>query len=78
MSIEDYWFDGSLYYLEFLTMDGRTISRELIVPIGLAENMIDCIIMKSFKNIKKIVSIDFVSETLILKNGLSSFNILTE
>lgn len=78
MSIDDYWFDGSLYYVKFLTMDGRTISRDIIVPIGLAESMIDFIVMNSFKNVKKIVSIDFVSETLILKNRLSSFNLLTE
>lgn len=69
MSIEEYWSDGVLYYVEFLAMDGRTIFREIIVPVGVTEDMINDIVNTSFNKVKKIVNVDFVSETLILKMG---------
>lgn len=66
--IEDYWLDGVLYYVEFLVEDGRIIKKKLILPQGIEKKKLEKIILKRFNNIKRIKTLDFISEVLLIND----------
>lgn len=70
MSIEEYWVDGSLYYVEFLSIDGRSITKELIFPIEMSEEGMKQFVKKSFSRVQEVRFFEYVSDVMCLKNNL--------
>lgn len=68
MAIEDYWVDSVLYYVEFISLDGRKITKELIFPMDVSESQLRKFVHTSFFNVKKVKRIDHVSEVLSIKD----------
>lgn len=67
MTIEEYWIDSNLYYVEFISLDERRIQKELIFPVEMTEELILDFIKISFVKVKEIKYLDFISEVLIAK-----------
>lgn len=65
--IEKYWLDGILYYVEFIVKDGRTITKEVILPTGIDEEVAKKMILNRFNNIQDIKTLDFMSEVLLMR-----------
>lgn len=58
MRIEDYWKDGTEYYVCFETKTHRFIEKIIILPGGTTEEQAEKIIMSSFNNIERIVDLE--------------------
>lgn len=67
MLIEDYWVDSTLYYVEFITLDGRVIKKELIFPMGLPEEWVRDFVKSSFAQVKEVKLVEYMSEVLCPK-----------
>ena len=65
--IVEYWKDDVIYYVEFLTLDGRKISKALVLSIEYSIEEVKKIILEKFYNVRAINHIDRWEECLSLK-----------
>lgn len=67
--IEEHWKDDVIYYVEFLTLDGRKISKALVLSIEYSMEEVKKIILEKFYNVKSINHIDRWEDCLSLKTN---------
>lgn len=68
MRVEDFWLDMYSVYAVFLTNDNREIKKTLYFYEGqVNREEISEVIMRTFENVSKVVSIDEWDEGLVLK-----------
>lgn len=70
MRIEDHWYDGIEYYIEFETTCERVIRKTIIFPTQLTNQEIEEIVMKRFMAVKKVVGITEIKDILIPKSEI--------
>lgn len=70
MRIEEHWYDGYEYYIEFETTCERVIGKTLIFPTQLTNQEIEKIVMNRFMTVKKVVEIIEIQEILMPKAGI--------
>lgn len=68
MKIEDYWKDGTEYYVQFETETHRFIEKTIILPVGITLEQAKNIVMTSFNNIKRVVVLEERVEILAYKS----------
>ena len=57
MRIEDFWKDGTEYYVRFETKSHRFIEKIIILPGGTTQEQAEKIVLSSFKNIERVVNL---------------------
>lgn len=68
MRVEDFWLDMYSVYVVFLTNDNREIKKTLYFYEGqVNRDEISEVIMRTFKNVNRVVSIDEWDQGLVLK-----------
>lgn len=71
MKIDDNWKDGYLYYIEFKAqvslVEDRVICKNIILFDYYDKTELEKIIINRFRNVIRVLSIDFLEETLIEK-----------
>lgn len=67
MSIEEYWRDDVIYYVEFTTEQGQNISKALVLSVEFSLKEVEKIIESKFYNVKSINHIDMWEDCLSLK-----------
>ena len=58
MRIEDYWKDGTEFYVRFETKSRRIISKVVVLPQGITREQAKDLIRKSFLNVERIVELE--------------------
>lgn len=72
MKIEEHWYDGVEYYIEFETSCKRVIRKNLILPTQLTDQEIEEIIMNRFRSVQKVLVVAEIQDVLLLKSGIVS------
>lgn len=67
MSIEEYWRDDVIYYVEFTTKHGQKISKALVLSVEYSLKEVEKIIESKFYNVQSINHIDIWEDCLSLK-----------
>lgn len=71
MRIEDYWEDGTEFYVKFKSKDARIISKQLIVSPTTTEKEVVEIIHSCFNKVDKVIYIEELNDNvLIYKNNI--------
>lgn len=67
--IEDFWEDEIIYYIEFLTLDDRRVSKVIVLSSVYSLEEVFGIITEKFNDIKIIKNVDMWEECLHLKRN---------
>lgn len=67
MSIEDYWRDDVIYYVNFTTEQGQKISKTLVLSVDYSLKEVENIIESKFSSVQSINHIDVWEDCLSLK-----------
>ncbi len=64
MKIEDYWKDGTQYYVRFETTTHRFIEKVIVLPSGITLEKAEDLVKKSFNKVERVVELDVGPELL--------------
>lgn len=70
MYIEEHWYDGIEYYIEFETVCERVIRKNLILPTDLTNKEIKEIVLNKFSFVQKVIVIEEIQDVLLPKSGI--------
>lgn len=65
--IEEYWKDDVIYYVELVTLDGRKVSKAIVLSIEYSMSEVKNIIAEKFYNVRAINHIDRWEDCLSLR-----------
>lgn len=67
MSIEEYWRDEVIYYVEFMTKKGLKISKNIVLSVDYSLEEVKNIVESKFYNVQSVNHIDVLEDCLSLK-----------
>ncbi|WP_317912516.1 hypothetical protein [Carnobacterium maltaromaticum] len=65
--IDDYWKDDVIYYVEFITMDNKKVSKAIVLSMNYSTDEVKNIVLQKFYNVKRISHLDIWEDCLSLK-----------
>lgn len=65
--VDEYWKDDVIYYVEFITMDNKKVSKAIVLSMNYSTDDVKNIVLQKFYNVKSISHLDIWEDCLSLK-----------